>query len=271
MKETATAVQPGTGRCSCKVTANKVLEKQKSEGGTVLKSRSIASRKRTATALAGVQAALPALSTRARTICVGPSCAEPPIETARCDFAAPLPAPTRTCDRSDSCPAYGRKARFVHKDVKGKSRQGGSAAVIQSGSAIGSAPGSGQVRLADQKLVSSSTSIRKEARMRFLITTVTAVLLATGASAQICQFQGNQTRCDNGLSAQRYGNRTYWNDGTSSMRSGNTTYYGDGSSSYRNGNGTYFSDGTSAQTYGNTTYFSNGRSCQRYGNQVNCR
>jgi hypothetical protein len=77
--------------------------------------------------------------------------------------------------------------------------------------------------------------------MRFLITTVAAVLLATGGSAQICQFQGNQTRCDNGLSAQRYGNRTYWNDGTSSTRYGNTTYYSDGTSSHRNGNGTYFS------------------------------
>jgi hypothetical protein len=105
--------------------------------------------------------------------------------------------------------------------------------------------------------------------MRFFIA-ITLGLLATSANAQNCQFYGNQTHCDNGLSAQRYGNSTYWNDGTSSQSYGNSTYNSDGTSSQRYGNSTYNSDSTSSQTYGNSTYFSDGRSCQRFGNQIHC-
>jgi uncharacterized membrane protein len=66
MKETAAAIQPGTAALFVlvrKVTADKVLEGLKGEGGTVLKT-SLDHTKEAAfqTALAGVQAAVPAPS-----------------------------------------------------------------------------------------------------------------------------------------------------------------------------------------------------------------
>jgi uncharacterized membrane protein len=64
MKDTAAAIQPGTAALfvlARKVTADKVLEALKGEGGTVLKT-SLDHTKEAAlqTALAGVQAAVPA-------------------------------------------------------------------------------------------------------------------------------------------------------------------------------------------------------------------
>ena len=58
---------------------------------------------------------------------------------------------------------------------------------------------------------------------------ITLALLATSANAQNCQFYGNQTHCDNGLSAQPLpsqscGNSTYNSDGTSSQTYGHTAY-----------------------------------------------
>jgi uncharacterized membrane protein len=66
MKETATAIQPGTAALFVlvrRVTADKVLERLKGEGGTVLKT-SLDHTKEAAlqAALAGVQAAVPAPS-----------------------------------------------------------------------------------------------------------------------------------------------------------------------------------------------------------------
>jgi hypothetical protein len=88
--------------------------------------------------------------------------------------------------------------------------------------------------------------------MRFLLA-IALISLATIASAQNCQFLGNQTYCDNGLSGQRLGNTTYWNDGTSSQQMGNFTYNSDGSSSQRIGSFGYYSDGSSSQQIGNTS------------------